>query len=38
MVGSKFGSSRGGWYFNEPVGTFRVGLWKKIRRGCGVWI
>jgi len=27
---SKYGSSWGEWYSNEPMG---VGLWKNIRRG-----
>jgi hypothetical protein len=30
VVDSKFGSSWGEWYSNEPMG---VGLWKNIRRG-----
>jgi hypothetical protein len=28
----KFGSSWGGWCFNEPLGVW---LWKNIRKDCG---
>jgi hypothetical protein len=31
-VDSKFGSLWGGWCSFEPVGAFRVGLWKNIRK------
>lgn len=24
----------GGWCSLEPIGTFRVGLWKNIKKGC----
>ena len=36
MVGSKFGSLWGGWYFNEPLGTLE---WVYGRRlgGVVVW-
>ena len=33
---SKFGSLWGGWCFNEPLG-YGVGLWKNIKRGCGMF-
>jgi hypothetical protein len=32
-VDSKFGSLWGGWCSLLPVGAFRVGLWKNIRKG-----
>ena len=31
MLDLKFGNSWGGWYSNEPLGSFGVGLWKNIR-------
>lgn len=33
---SKFGSLWGGWCFNELVDSYRVGVWKNIRRGWGI--
>jgi hypothetical protein len=35
---TKYGSMRGGWCSNEVVGPFRVGLWKNIRRGWGIFL
>jgi hypothetical protein len=34
-VDAKFSISWCGWYCNEPVGTYEVGLWKNISRGFG---
>jgi hypothetical protein len=32
-VNSKYVSAWGGWCSSEPIGAYRVGLWKNIRRG-----
>jgi hypothetical protein len=33
-VDSKCCSLRGNWCSLEPIGTFGVGVWKNIRKGC----
>jgi len=37
-VDSKFGNSWGGWYSNEPLGSYEVGLWKNIRKFWGLFL
>jgi hypothetical protein len=34
-VDSKYGSALGRWCSREPIGPYRVGLWKNIMRGWG---
>jgi hypothetical protein len=33
----KYGSMWVGWCFNEIFGSYGVGVWKHIRRGCGMF-
>ena len=33
MVDSIYGSAWGGWFSNEPIGAYEVGLLKNIKRG-----
>jgi len=34
VIDVKFESLKGGWCSKEELGTFGVGVWKYIRRGC----
>ena len=34
MVDIKYGSMWGRWYSNSVQGSYRVCLWKSIRKGC----
>jgi hypothetical protein len=36
-VDAKFGGLWGGWCSNELVGSYGVGVWKNIRRVCGIY-
>jgi hypothetical protein len=36
VVAIKYGSMRGGWCTKKVGGSFGVGVWKCIRRGCDV--
>jgi len=38
VVTIKFGSMRGGWCSKEVGGSFGVGEWKCIRRGCDAFV
>jgi hypothetical protein len=34
VIDAKFESLKGGWCSKEVSGSFGVGVWKHIRRGC----
>jgi hypothetical protein len=34
VINAKFESLKGGWCSKEESGSFGVGVWKHIRRGC----